>query len=88
MRSPLPDPRPLSTLGITPSLPPSSSVSLLLPLLPAVSLSNQRYHDREDASSMVKAGATTNTTEGNSRAYRASGLLRSHSHGESIAPRR
>ena len=27
-----------------------------------------RYHDREAASSMVTAGATANTTEGNSRA--------------------
>jgi len=42
------------------------------------------YSDREDASSMVTAGATANTTEGNSRASRESGLLRSHSHGESI----
>ena len=41
--------------------------------------------DREDASSMVTAGATANTTEGNSRASRESGLLCSHSHGESIA---
>ena len=42
--------------------------------------------DREDASSMVTAGATANTTEGNRRASRESGLLCSHSHGESIAP--
>jgi len=35
--------------------------------------------DREDASSMVTAGATANTTEGNSRASRESGLLCSHS---------
>jgi len=41
--------------------------------------------DREDASSMVTAGATADTTEGNSRASRESGLLCSHSHGESIA---
>jgi len=40
--------------------------------------------DREDASSIVTAGATANTTEGNSRASRESGLLCSHSHGESI----
>jgi len=40
--------------------------------------------DREDASSMVTAGATANTTEGKSRASRESGLC-SHSHGESIA---
>jgi len=30
--------------------------------------------DREDASSMATAGATANTTEGNSRASRESGL--------------
>jgi len=42
------------------------------------------YLDREDASSMVTAGATANTTEGNSRASRESGLLCSHSHGESM----
>ena len=41
--------------------------------------------DREDASSMVTAGATANTTEGNGRASRESGLLCSHSQGESIA---
>jgi len=40
--------------------------------------------DREDASSTVTAGATANTTEGNSRASRESGLLCSHSHGEYI----
>ena len=40
--------------------------------------------DRENASSMVTAGATANTTEGNSRASRESGSLCSHSHGESI----
>jgi len=40
--------------------------------------------DREDASSMVTAGATANTTVKNSRASRESGLLCSHSHGESI----
>jgi len=40
--------------------------------------------DREDASSMVTAGATANTTEGNSCASRESGLLCSHSQGESI----
>jgi len=34
---------------------------------------------------MVTAGATANTTEENSRASRESGLLYSHSHGESIA---
>jgi len=34
---------------------------------------------------MVTAGATANTTEGNSRASRESGLLCPHSHGESIA---
>jgi len=39
---------------------------------------------QRDASSMVAAGATANTTEGNSRASRESGLLCSHSHGESI----
>ena len=33
---------------------------------------------------MVTAGATANTTEGNSRASRESGLLCSHSHGQSI----
>jgi len=43
--------------------------------------------DREDASSMVTAGATGNTTEENSRASRESGLLCSHSHGESIGVR-
>ena len=42
--------------------------------------------DREGASSMVTAGATANTTKGNSRASRESGLLSSHSHGESIDP--
>ena len=40
--------------------------------------------DREDASSMVTAGVTANTTVKNSRASRESGLLCSHSHGESI----
>jgi len=39
---------------------------------------------REDASSMVTAGATANNTQGNGRASRESGLLGSHSHGESI----
>jgi len=43
--------------------------------------------DREDASSMVTAGATANTTVKKSRASRESGLLCSHSHGESIARR-
>jgi len=33
---------------------------------------------------MVTTGATANTTEGNNRASRESGSLRSHSHGESI----
>jgi len=33
---------------------------------------------------MVTAGATVHTTEGNSRASSESGLLRSHSYGESI----
>jgi len=42
--------------------------------------------DREDASSMVTADATANTTVKNSRASRESGLLCSHSHGESIDP--
>jgi len=46
--------------------------------------SDQRYHDREGASSMVTAGATANTTVKNSRASRESGLLCSHSHRESI----
>ena len=41
-------------------------------------------YDREDASSMVTAGATANTTVKNSCASRESGLLCSHSHGESI----
>ena len=41
--------------------------------------------DREDASCMVIAGATANTTEGDNRASRESGLLCSHSHAESIA---
>jgi len=36
--------------------------------------------DREDVSFMVTAGATANTTEGNSRASRESGLLCSHAH--------
>jgi len=45
---------------------------------------DQRHHDREDASSMVTAGATANTTVKNSRASRESGLLCSHSHWESI----
>jgi len=41
-----------------------------------------RNSDEEDASSMVTAGATANTTEGNNRASRESGLLLfSHSHG-------
>jgi len=50
--------------------------------------------DREDASSMATAGvtantteengATANTTEENSRASRESGLVSSHSHGQSI----
>ena len=40
--------------------------------------------DREDASSMATAGATANTTVKNSRASRESGLLCSHSHGESM----
>ena len=40
--------------------------------------------DREDAPSMVTAGATANTTEGNSRASRESGLLWSHLHGAFI----
>ena len=44
--------------------------------------------DRQDASSMVTAGATANTTVKNSRASRESGLLCSHSHGESIAPQK
>jgi len=44
--------------------------------------------DREDASSMVTAGATANTTVKNGRASRESGLLCSHSRGESIAPHR
>jgi len=35
-------------------------------------------NNREDASSMVIAGATANTTEGNSRASRESGWLCSH----------
>ena len=43
--------------------------------------------DREDTSSMVTAGATANTTVKNSRASRESGLLCSHSHGESIGVR-
>ena len=41
--------------------------------------------DREDASSLVTAGATANTMKGNSRASRGLGLLCSHSHAESIA---
>jgi len=41
--------------------------------------------DREDTSSMATAGATAITTEENSRASRESGLLCSHSHGESIS---
>ena len=48
-------------------------------------MSDQRYHNKEDASSMVTVGATANTTERNSRASRESGLFCSHSHGESIA---
>jgi len=40
--------------------------------------------DREDASSMVTAGATADTTEGNSRASRESGLLCSHAYRQSI----
>ena len=40
--------------------------------------------DREYASSIGTAGVTANTTEGNSRASRESGLLCSHPHGESI----
>jgi len=42
--------------------------------------------DREDASSMVTAGATASTTEGNSRASRESGLLCSNAHEEHIDP--
>jgi len=42
------------------------------------------YNNREEAASMVTAGATANTTEGNCRASRESGLLCSHSHGESM----
>ena len=41
--------------------------------------------DRVDATSMLTAGATTNTTVKNSRASRESGLLCSLSHGESLA---
>ena len=41
------------------------------------------YLDREDSSSMVTAGAAADTTKGNSRAPQESGLLCSHSHGES-----
>jgi len=44
-----------------------------------------KTYDRQAASSTVTAGATANTTEGNSRASRESGLLCSHSHGEYIA---
>jgi len=47
-------------------------------------VSDTVHGDSEDASPMVTAGATANTTEGNSRASRESGLLCSHSHGESI----
>ena len=43
------------------------------------------FIDREDASSMVTAGAIANTTVRNSRASRESRLFCSHSHGESIA---
>ena len=39
----------------------------------------QTSSDREDDSSMVTAGATANTTEGNSRASRESGPWCSHS---------
>jgi len=64
--------------------------TVVLAVAPAVTMdeaaSLSRYHDREDASSMVTAGATANTTVKNSRAFRESGLLCSHSHGESIAP--
>jgi len=61
---------------------PNTSVRLVVThLLPST---NTPYIDREDASSMVTAGATANTTEGNSRASRESGLLCSHSHWESI----
>ena len=45
----------------------------------------QRQVNIKDASSMVTAGATANTTVKNSRASRESLLLCSHSHGESIA---
>jgi len=38
----------------------------------------------KDALSVVKTGATANTTEGNTRASRESGVLCSHSHGESV----
>ena len=48
---------------------------------------NTFLKDREDASSVATAGATANTTEGNSRASRESGLLCSHSHGESVDER-
>jgi len=62
--------------------------TVVLAVAPAVTMdeasSLSRYHDREDASSMVAAGATANTTVKNSRASRESGLLCSHSHGESI----
>ena len=40
------------------------------------------YLNREDASSMVTAGAPANTTEGDSCASGESGMLCSHSHGE------
>jgi len=49
--------------------------------------SRTRKCDRNDASSMVTAGATANTTEGNSRASKESELLCSHSHATEMMPR-
>jgi len=58
-------PYPPSTTGTTHSGTP--------PALRSQCSTTQRYHDREDASSMGTAGATANTTEGSSRASRESG---------------
>jgi len=50
---------------------------VVLAVAPAVTLdeasSLSRYHDRGDTSSIVMAGATANTTEGNSRKHRGKG---------------
>ena len=44
----------------------------------ATQVSNQLYINRDDARSTVTAGATANTTQGNSRASRESCCVRIH----------